>query len=64
MSSDPHREPSHDRSPKGDAIGRRKPQEPGTEIGRDKDPVLDRAPQGTERGYDEAVRTPGIPEPD
>jgi hypothetical protein len=59
MSSDPHREPSSDRSPKGAAIGRRKPQEPGVEGSKEKDPVLDRAPQGTERGYDEAAHTPG-----
>jgi hypothetical protein len=58
MSSDPRREPSADRSPKGGAIGRRKPEEPGAEVIKDKGPVLDGEPQGTERGYDEAAHTP------
>jgi hypothetical protein len=61
MSSDPHREPSADRRPGGSGTGRRKPQEPGTPGLKDNGPVLDREPQGTERGYDEAVRTPGDP---
>jgi hypothetical protein len=59
MSSDPNREPSVDRSPKGGGPGRTKPQEPGTAGIRDKIPEIDREPQGTELGYDEAVRNPG-----
>jgi hypothetical protein len=64
MSSDPKHEPSADRSPGGSGTGRRKPQEPGTPGIKDGGPVLDREPQGTERGYDEAVRTPGDTSPE
>ena len=64
MSSDPKREPSGDRSPGGAGIGRGKPKEPGAPGVKDGGPVLDREPQGTDRGYDEAVRSPGDLNPD
>ena len=64
MSSDPKREPSADRSPGGAGVGRSKPQEPGTPGLKQGGPVLDREPQGSERGYDDAARTPGETNPE
>lgn len=59
MSSDPKLEPSVDRNPTGGGIAGTKVPEPGAAGIKEKGSDLDREPQGTERGYDEAVRTPG-----